>query len=171
MLATLKALDLIGSKGDLKPALVELANRPEERPELIRVLLERHYPEPLRLGSINATQKQLEEAFDAYGISGDTKRKAIAFFLKGAAYSKVKLSPHWKTPASAPSEPRTRRTRRRTRKAAEPVMENGKPTGDDLERKYIEVLMDKVKEQDQMDDKILDRIESMLNRRKEGSGE
>jgi hypothetical protein len=66
------------------------------------------YPEVFALG-MNSTQGQFLEAFAARGATGDTRRKAISFFLKACSYAGVQTGTHWKTPpASATGSPRRR---------------------------------------------------------------
>jgi hypothetical protein len=52
----------------------------------------------VQLGTTNATQLQLEEAFDATGVEGETRRKAIAFYLKAAAHAGIATSKQWTVP-------------------------------------------------------------------------
>jgi hypothetical protein len=99
LLNALRAFELIGSNGEVLPKLEALVKaEPSERKRLIRGIFEERYPEPIRLGGINATQMQLEDAFRTYGVTGDTLRKAVAFFLKGAEYTGIPVSQHFRTP-------------------------------------------------------------------------
>jgi hypothetical protein len=99
VIAALKALGFLDVDGNVTPLLVEAVKNPDGRKALIRQLLEQHFPEPVRLGTINATQGQLQDAFKEYGISGDTMRKAIAFYLRAAEFAGVPVSPNFKTPS------------------------------------------------------------------------
>jgi hypothetical protein len=165
----LKSLQLIGPTGELQPELIRLVENRDDRPNEVRKLLIRFYPEPVRLGPLNATQQQLEEAFDAYGVSGDTRRKAIAFFLKAAAYAKVPVSPNFRTPTNRNGGSRTRKRTRATSTSDAPATNGSEGTGAreekprrDLRERYIEMLMEKAQAQDQLDEKLLDRIEKLL---------
>ncbi|HUZ88773.1 MAG TPA: DUF5343 domain-containing protein [Candidatus Acidoferrales bacterium] len=100
VLAALKAMDLIDAKGDVQPSLIELVDDGENRGALIGKLVRKLYPKPVELGTINATQGQLEEAFrDGYGVNGDTMRKAIAFYLAAAKYGDVPTSRNFRVPS------------------------------------------------------------------------
>jgi hypothetical protein len=99
VIAALRSLGFISTDGDVTPLMREMVKNPNERARIIRELLERHFPEPVRLGSINATQGMLQDAFKAYGITGDTMRKAIAFYLRAAEFADVPVSQHFKTPS------------------------------------------------------------------------
>lgn len=99
VLAALKVLGFIGPNGELLTTLRDLVNAdPEGRREGMKTVIERLYPEPVRLGTINATQHQLEEAFRQYGIGGDTLRKSVAFYLKAAEFAGIPVSQHFRTP-------------------------------------------------------------------------
>lgn len=99
VLAALRSLKFIDTDGNVTTLLAEIVKNPSSRAPTIKQLLETFYPEPVQLGSINATQGQLEDAFRAYGIKGDTMRKAVAFYLRAAEFSGVPVSPNFKTPS------------------------------------------------------------------------
>jgi hypothetical protein len=120
LLQSLRWLELIEPDGKVRDDLKDLVNLKAERPRLIRQLLERRYPWALSLDG-NSTELQLNAAFgENTGAEGDTRRKAIAFFLAAADYAKVQHSPLWKksrgrpvgaASSSAGRRPLVRRTR------------------------------------------------------------
>jgi Family of unknown function (DUF5343) len=96
----LKSLGLIDAAGTVQPKFEELvlANSSERKRLLAELLVER-YPEAVELGKTNATTGELVDVFREYGATGDTARKAIAFYLNAARYTgQVRLSPHFSTP-------------------------------------------------------------------------
>lgn len=97
IMAALRSLGLIGSDGVLDPSFKEMVQNPNQRPQILHSILEGHFPEVFQL-SKNATQAQLEETFSQYGVTGNTRRKAIAFFLSAANEAGISLSPHFRTP-------------------------------------------------------------------------
>lgn len=102
LLQSLRWLELIELDGKVREELKDLVNRKAERPQLIRQLLERRYPWALSLDA-NATELQLNTAFgENTGAEGDTRRKAIAFFLAAADFGKVQHSPLWKKSRGRP---------------------------------------------------------------------
>jgi len=132
-IAGLKSLGLIDEDGVVQPNLVELVNKPDERPALIGQILRERYPEAIELGSGNATTGQLVEVFNGYGVQGDTARKAIAFYLQGARYAgDIPLSPHFKTPTV---KAQGGGSKKRTKKAPPPAetpltpVNHGVPSG------------------------------------------
>ena len=99
-IAGLKSLGLIDEDGAVQPALVEMVQKPDERPALIGKLLRDRYPKAVALGEGNATTGQLIDVFKEYGVQGDTARKAIAFYLKAAEFAgDIPVSPNFKTPS------------------------------------------------------------------------
>ena len=76
--------------------LIKMTNHPEQRPEILRALLEITYMGILQEHDLTKmTMKMLEDAFEkSFSVSGTTKQKAITFFLKAAKYSELPLSPY-----------------------------------------------------------------------------
>jgi hypothetical protein len=72
------------------------ATQPEQRSEILREILREHYADVVALGT-GATQQQLTDQFRAFGIEGETVRKAIAFYLNAARQAEIPLSPRFKT--------------------------------------------------------------------------
>lgn len=169
LIKTLKSLELIrGEQGEVTDTLRELVSQPEARPELVGNLLRRYYPEAMSLGQ-GATHGQLEEKFAKhYDVSGDTKRKAITFFLNAAQFAGVPVSPHFKMPRSGSSTPRARttngqrRTKRRSQTGSSRTSTPTAPSMDSLRTKYVEMLLEKADKTDELDSELLDRIESLL---------
>jgi hypothetical protein len=167
----LKALELIEEDGTVTPSLIRLVEAGAERPAAVRALIEKFYPEPVGLASINATQAQLDKAFEDYGVSGSTLRKAVSFYLKAAAYARVPLSPNFKTPTKTAPTARRRRARSAPANgqgtnagngAAAEKAPAGPPDLETLKTRYIEMLMGRVDEADDLDTALLDRIEGLL---------
>lgn len=105
VLAALTSLGLIDATGTLQPVLLDLVAAAEpERKRLIGELIRRLYQPILALGT-SATQQMMLDAFSelAPKVTGDTRRKAVAFFLTASTYAAVPVSRHWKTPRVPPS--------------------------------------------------------------------
>jgi hypothetical protein len=50
------------------------------------------------LSQANATEKALSDSYEEdFGVTGDTRRKAVTFFLQAARFAGVGLSPHFPT--------------------------------------------------------------------------
>ena len=163
LMAALKFFGLVTENGTVNERLDNLVMKADERADLIRQLLEEHYPEANRLGAINATQAQLEETFSP--LTGSTRRKAIAFYLKAAEYAKLPLSPNFMTPR-APGRPTGSKTQRRRTQtpasATNAAATKPSATEAELRTRYVEMLMKKAEADEELKDTLLDRIEALL---------
>lgn len=134
VMTALRSLGLIDSEGVVQPRLARMATHPEERKEIVRQVFEERYPDAVRLGMERATQGQLENGFRDKGLSADPMRKAIGFYLNGADYAGITLSPYFKKrKQGVPSGPRKRGPRKKTtedKKIDEEQEKTGKATGD-----------------------------------------
>jgi hypothetical protein len=134
LLSALRSFELIGPGNEATPTLKELAKNPDGRPAMIADLLRRFYPEVVELGQNNGTVAQLEETFRTkHGLSGNTIRKAAAFYMHAAQYAGVPLSVHWavRKAGSGYRGETGKRPRKPQPKPAAPVREDARPpTGD-----------------------------------------
>lgn len=133
LIAAFKTFGLVEEDGTVQPALKELVEADADRPALIAALLTRCYPTLVSLGNTNSTAGQLAEAFsEAFpSLTGESRTKAIRFFLSAAAYSGVKTSPHWKAPkAPSRSNGKPRAPRQRTNSANSGSSSRTPPAGD-----------------------------------------
>lgn len=176
LLHAFRSLDLIDPEtGQVGESLKQLVSLPEGRPELIRQLLVAHYPWALALDP-NATEQQLLDAFAANaGVEGETRRKAVAFFLAAAEYAQVSYSPLWKKsrgrpPGGATSTGRRAANRRPRRTAAgepeapaTPAGPNGRPASrEEMMSAYFDLLLTKAREGQKVDADLADRMEALL---------
>ena len=96
LLGALRFLDLIDDngipKGNKLERLATEKDIPARRANL-RPLLNAAYSEILKLDLTRMTPSQFDSAFERYGISGDTKKKAKAFFMKAAEFAQIEVSP------------------------------------------------------------------------------
>lgn len=78
--------------------LEKVARYPDQRPSVLRFLLEANYDEILASGRHDIskmTMKMLDTVFEeSFAVSGATKQKALAFFLKAARFADLPLSPY-----------------------------------------------------------------------------
>jgi len=163
LIAALKFLGLITHVGQALPEFGSLAMNPNDRPQLIADLLKHHYPKQVQLGSTNATQQQLNETFE--GLDGETRRKAVAFFLQAADFAKIQRSPFFKKPRIKTAIAAAGKQRRKRVGSAD-GNGNGEAspiqTPQDQRQRYLDLLMKRVESGDQLDEKLLDRIEILL---------
>lgn len=132
VLAALHALRLVdqedGSLTDDFKDLVAAGTDEAVRKKVLERILRDRYAGIFALSG-NSTQQQLVDAFGqlAPKVTGDTRRKAIAFFLGACQYAGIGVSKYWKTPRvqSRPGGPT-----RRQAKGEEPLDER-EDDGDD----------------------------------------
>jgi hypothetical protein len=110
----LKLLGFIRQDGQVTQRLTTLINEPSRRQELVAELFREKYPKQIELGQNNASQRDLEMSFEP--LSGDTARKAVSFYLKGARFANLPLSSYFITPRtrkpSTNGKPKPRKTQK-----------------------------------------------------------
>jgi hypothetical protein len=76
--------------------LATLAHHPDKRAATMKKLISDQYLFVLEKADITkSTLRMLEDAFEeVYAVTGDTKQKAITFFLKAAKFADLPLSPY-----------------------------------------------------------------------------
>jgi hypothetical protein len=96
LIGALRFLDLIDTsgapKGDKLERLATEKALPNRRSNL-RPILKSAYSEVLKIDLAKMTRPQLDAAFERYGITGDTKKKAKTFFIKAAVFAELPVSP------------------------------------------------------------------------------
>ncbi|WP_112237139.1 DUF5343 domain-containing protein [Kribbella monticola] len=104
VIASLRWMGYLHEDGRPTEALKSLVVADESgRKRLLAKALREQYPGLEQKATANETQAQLLEYFTAkWGVSGDTRRKAIAFYLGAAKWSGVPTGSLWKTPPSGP---------------------------------------------------------------------
>lgn len=129
LIAGLKFLALIDEDGKPTQALVDLTDDDEtKRKSALASILKSRYAPLFALGLDKATLQQIMDTLGtAYGISGDTKEKAIRFFLAAAQYAGVSLSPFLLKENGKPQTPRRTAAARRPRPTDGARQENSPP--------------------------------------------
>lgn len=92
IVTTLKFFDLINDHGAPSDTLEKLAAEKENRKDLLKPLLTKYYHDLIKLDLTKTSPSQLDQAFDNYGVTGDTKKKAKTFFIKSAQFVGLPLS-------------------------------------------------------------------------------
>ncbi len=68
-----------------------LVEKKEHRQAAIRALLEYAYADLIAGDLTKMTAKMLEDGVEQYGVSGETRKKAVTFFLQAARYADLAL--------------------------------------------------------------------------------
>lgn len=112
LIGAFKSLGLMTDEGRPTDKLIRLVkSEGQERQKALKDILVGGYPFLFRDGRdlTAATQRQLDDAFSACGISGDTIRKCVSFFIAAAKYAELPLSPYLKTTRTRSSSPRVKK--------------------------------------------------------------
>ena len=114
LFAGLRFLGLINGEDRPTQTLIALA-APDEatRKAELKKLLEAKYKDVFELGLAKTTPNELTERMaESYGVGGDTREKAVRFFLSAIEYLGIAVSPHFKSKTVSASPGNTRRRRR-----------------------------------------------------------
>lgn len=108
VIASLRWLGHLHEDGRPTQALRELVDGDEsQRKAHVALLLRTHYDGLEEAARANQTQQQFLEYFTSeWGLVGDTRRKAVAFYLGAAKWAGVQIGSLWKTPPSGSPSPR-----------------------------------------------------------------
>lgn len=115
IMMALRFFDLIDDSDEPTPALHELVENPNSRPKLMGKLLLSSYKAIVMRDLTKMSPKMLEEEMTNYNVQGDTRRKAIAFFLRACKYADLPLHPL--LVAQSRNSPGTPRKKRKTKES------------------------------------------------------
>jgi hypothetical protein len=98
LFAGMRFLGLINANSEPTPTLEGLVTGTEdERKEKLKAVLQNRYSELFALDLQKTTPHQLSQKMaEAYNVAGDTRDRAVRFFLSAAEYSGISLSPLFK---------------------------------------------------------------------------
>ena len=87
-------LSLINERDEPTDELANFVHQREMRSEYVGRLIKMAYLDLFSEHDLTkTTPKMLEEAMSRYGVQGDTRRKAIGFFLRAAKYAELPMHP------------------------------------------------------------------------------
>lgn len=176
LMAGLKWLGLIDGEDRPTDDLKILIEARDKRPQAIADLFRSKYDWALTLATDRATQNELDKEFQAHGSSGSTTRKASAFFLQGAQYAGLPISPFFKK-ARTNNAPRRRKAGAGTKGEGAATKGNKGETGgtppsattEDLtdgasvlvrrQNLLFDALLKKLDASDEIDKELVDRLE------------
>lgn len=103
LFAAMKFMGLTNEDGKPTATLETLAVADEaERKEKLKQILRERYADLFALDLLKTTPNQLTETMgSSYGVSGDTRGKAVRFFLSAASYVGVPMSRLFKVPGAS----------------------------------------------------------------------
>jgi hypothetical protein len=112
IMGALRFFNLIDDANRPTENLRRLIEKREHRQAAIRALLEWGYAKLIAGDLTKMTAKMLEDGIEQYGVSGETKKKAVTFFLQAARFADLPLSPYLQAQIRATPGTRRKRARR-----------------------------------------------------------
>jgi len=175
LIAAYRAFGLISDEARPTDAVNVFAD-PDLRKDMIADLFRTYYPTILQLGETNSTPGELSDAFSTAfpTLTGESRVKAIRFFLGGAAYADLKMSPLWKAPkaprgSSSPRRSGRNGTGRAVKGGAAGAESPGSGTVklkaaslDEMKLAYFDLLINNANKDTELDSEVLDRIERLV---------
>jgi hypothetical protein len=122
LLAALKSLGLV--EGDqhrvLEPLQTLVKAEEDERKYQLAAIVRQFYPGQMAVSDQNGTEKSLIDSFETdFGFTGDTRRKAVTFFLHAARHAGIPLSPHFPSTRSGSGTTAGTKPKRTTKRKPE----------------------------------------------------
>lgn len=128
LLSALKFFDLTKGENVVQPKLSALVTgHPEQRKALLAQMVKERYATQLGVSAQNGTEKNLVDSFDQYGITGETRRKAMTFFLHAARAAGLTLSAYFPTIRSGSGSTTGTRAKRTVKRRVASSPSGGKP--------------------------------------------
>jgi hypothetical protein len=93
ILMALRFLGFVDGSDHPTQLLHDYVEQKEQRKQTMAKVLQTAYAEVVRHDLTKMTPKMLDDSFDTLGVSGDTKRKAVTFFLKAAKFAEIPMHP------------------------------------------------------------------------------
>jgi hypothetical protein len=93
ILMALRFLGLVDDEDRPTEMLHLLVDNKESRAAGLFTLLQSSYAELLKHDLTKMSPKMVEDAMEQYNVTGETKRKAVTFFLKAAKFAEIPMHP------------------------------------------------------------------------------
>jgi hypothetical protein len=160
LLIALRFLVLADQNKQKTSALDDLVATDDPSAQL-RALLGQAYAPVFGVGLENATVGQVNDTLTSMGSGqGETLRKARMFFLNAATDAGVELGPHLRMKKASRAGNGPRKPRQRA--AAQSRPPRSPDATEAMKQTYFDVLIDKAKGSDSLDEDLLNRIEKLI---------
>ncbi len=93
IMMALRFFGLVNDEDKPTPALQRFVDQKQRRQEHIAALLRYSYRDLIDRDLTKMTPRMLDEAMEQYHVTGETKRKAVTFFLQAAKFAELPLHP------------------------------------------------------------------------------
>lgn len=120
IMMALRFFGLVNDSDEPAPALHRLVENRDRRQEHLGALLQHAYKDLMDLDLTKMSPKMLEEEMGRYNVTGDTRKKAIRFFLAAAKFADVPMHPLL---LAQTREPNNGARKRQKAKPPKPVVE------------------------------------------------
>lgn len=140
-LRSLGLVDASDSPTELLERVSDESASAEDRKRILAEVLQQRYPDVIALDLARASWGQLEEVFkQKYNLDGETRRKAMTFFINAAQYANIPLSNHITKRTRtrvAPARSNTRAAPRKTPRNGVGAPGEGDPSAQEDEQKLV----------------------------------
>lgn len=110
IIMALRFLGLLDSEDNPTPKLHQLVEKKADRKMYLNNILVDAYRSIIDLDLTKTTPKMLDDEMEKYSVSGDTKKKAVRFFLQAAKYVEMQMHPLLQSQVRNSNGPRKKRT-------------------------------------------------------------
>ena len=110
IIMALRFLGLLDNEDNPTPKLHQLVENKDDRKRVLHTILEDSYRHLVALDLTKTTPKMLDDEMEKYSVSGDTKKKAVRFFLQAAKYVEMPMHPLLQSQVRNSNGPRKKRT-------------------------------------------------------------
>jgi Family of unknown function (DUF5343) len=93
IMIALRFFCLLDDEDKPTPALHRFVDGKDKRAEHVRALLRHAYRDIIDRDLTKMTPKMLDEAMEQYSVTGETKKKAVRFFLQAARFAELPMHP------------------------------------------------------------------------------
>jgi hypothetical protein len=93
IIMALRFLGLLDDEDNPTPKLHQLVEKKADRKMFLNNLMVDAYRSIIDLDLTKTTPKMLDDEMEKYNVSGDTKKKAVRFFLQAAKYVEMQMHP------------------------------------------------------------------------------
>ncbi len=93
IIMALRFLGLLDSEDNPTAKLHQLVENKDDRKKVLNNILVDAYRRVIDLDLTKTTTKMLDDAMEQYNVSGDTKKKAVRFFLQAAKFVGMPMHP------------------------------------------------------------------------------
>jgi hypothetical protein len=127
ILSAMRGFGLISDTNAVLPRLMALTSEGPARKQVLGDIIYDAYRVQMAVSQLQGTESQLLESFAEYQMRGETRRKAVTFFLHAAREAGIPLSPHFPVTRSVGGAAQATATKRRVKRRQTATTPETKP--------------------------------------------